>query len=139
MLAVVGDVWKFRAGEFHKTLHNDRLFCVRILAEARQTVIQETKDAFVIVKHKCPVENFTLGVRDTDSLRCGFRASDFSIESSFLIITRVIDQSRLKRHGYEVGIDPANHLWLGEDCLTGSAGKHSAASVICRPINENPK
>jgi hypothetical protein len=66
-------------------------------------VIEKGKDALVVVEHEDPVEHFSRGVDDTDSLGKDLGASDLSVEPAFVVVRRVIDQP-----GLEAALSPEN-------------------------------
>src|SRR6202011_2228631 len=78
-------------------------------------------------------------VDDTDALGNDLGAADLSAEPPFLVVGRVVDQTRLESNGHEIGIDATNDVGIGEDRLTGGAREHSAACVVDGPVDEDPE
>jgi hypothetical protein len=92
-----------------------------------------------MIEHQHPVEHFSRGVDDADSLRSGLRTADFGVEPAFFTFRGIVDKRGLEGDGDEIGVDAANDVGLGENRLTGGAGEDSAAGIIDRAIDEDPE
>ena len=138
-LAVVLDIGELLTRKIHVALGGERLLRVGKLGEALPGVIEEGKDALVVVEHEDPVEHLPCGVDDTDSLGKDLGASDLSVEPAFVVVRRVIDQPGLEGHGHEIGVHETDDVGIGEDHLTGESGVPSATRVVDGPVDEHPE
>ena len=138
-LAAVVDIGELLTRIPLVSLGGERLSRVGKLGEPLLSMIEEVKDALVVVEHEDPVEYFSRGVDDTDSLGKDLRASDLAIEPAFVVVGRVVDQSGLEGHGHEIGVHTANDVGVGEYHLTGECGIPSAALVVNRTVDEDPQ
>ena len=138
-LAAVVDIGELLTRKPLVSLGGERLSRVGKLGEPLLSMIEEVKDALVVVEHEDPVEHFSRGVDDTDSLGKDLRAFDLAIEPAFVVVGRVVDQSGLEGHGHEIGVHTANDVGVGEYHLTGECGIPSAALVVNRTVDEDPE
>ncbi|MGO9918800.1 MAG: hypothetical protein ACLQIB_29390, partial [Isosphaeraceae bacterium] len=138
-LAAVVDIGELLTRKPLVSLGGERLGRVGKLGEPLLSMVEEVKDALVVVEHEDPVEHFSRRVDDTDSLGKDLRASDFAIEPAFVVVGRVVDQSGLEGDGHETGVHTANDVGVGEYHLTGECGIPSAALVVNRTVDEDPE
>ena len=65
-----------------------------MIAKSLQGVIEEGKDAPVVVEHQRPIEHLSGGVDDADPLGRWFGAANLLVETTFRIDGRIIQDSK---------------------------------------------
>ena len=110
--ASVLDVGQLPARKPHVPLGGNRFFRIRKRGVSLQAVIEKLYQAPVPIEHQRPVEYLAVGVRNANSLRRRFGASDLTVKQPFRADRRIVDQPGFERDRNKIGLNASNDFTI---------------------------